>query len=226
MSLQKPLNQFALDYYVVAVKSGATAQKKLKIKSQHAEPYETHPCMATRVDRAGVSGFMNQNVTLSFGLSLLTLVVMTLILYEPETPRSQTGDKQAAAKESRSPTEKGREETKAASSPTPNPARALHPGENSAPPAMKETIENVPETLDEPRVVAEAPSTAPKKAEVAPTNAPRTLMTRVAEGETLAAFAKRVYGPDADPLAVWKSNRDILNQPEDPLVPGTMLRTP
>ncbi len=50
--------------------------------------------------------------------------------------------------------------------------------------------------------------------------------TRVADGETLADVARRVYGDSEAAGPLWKANRDQLDGPDGPLRAGMILRTP
>lgn len=95
----------------------------------------------------------------------------------------------------------------------------LDPDRGGRPAPPTEPIEVVavapPEAVEPPPA---APATAPIR--------PREPFAVVAEGEDLAAVARRVYGPAADPAALWRANRDRLAAIDDPLAPGTLLRTP
>jgi nucleoid-associated protein YgaU len=56
--------------------------------------------------------------------------------------------------------------------------------------------------------------------------APRSAFTTVEPGESLSAVALRVYGSLDVARDLWRANRDQIARPDDPLAPGTILRTP
>lgn len=94
----------------------------------------------------------------------------------------------------------------------------------------RQQLAEVPRGRPEP---ASAPSAAPTP-ESPPATATlpsspspvRSSFTRVEDGESLAAVARRVYGPTADADRLWRANRDLLATREAPLVAGSLLRTP
>ncbi|MCA1684716.1 MAG: hypothetical protein LC745_01770, partial [Planctomycetia bacterium] len=55
---------------------------------------------------------------------------------------------------------------------------------------------------------------------------PRGAFTRVRAGESLADVARRVYGADDALKTLWLANRDLLDRPDAPVTPGSILRTP
>ncbi len=88
---------------------------------------------------------------------------------------------------------------------------------------ISEPIEVVAVAPPEPAAPQADPAPAPR---ATGPDRPREPFTLAAPGEDLAAVARRVYGPGADPAALWRANRDRLAAIDDPLVPGTLLRTP
>ena len=189
--------------------------RKLKNRRVPAETYDTHPCMATLFLWVGAPWAMNQNVTLSFGLSLLTLLFFTVVLRPTDPARDPSPPREASSRLEPSPKATPPvaepEKSEAASKPEERSPKQVEP-----PSRPSEKTPAKPEARSEPPPAPPSPSPP----------APRSPMTAVKESETLEAFAKRVYGPEGDPMDVWKSNRDLLNTPKDPIPPGTMLRTP
>ena len=180
--------------------------------------------MTTLIDCVGAFPAMNQNVTASFGLSLLTLLFFAVLLYQPDPPRRNSAIKPAAVEPKSSNIETAKSTCDA-----PSKAKAEARAEPSARPALESEpdVSAKKATAETPPAVVDPAAAPPEKQQASPSaTAPRPAMTRVAEGETFDEFVKRVYGPDGDPIAVWKSNRDILSGPDAPLTPGTMLRTP
>ncbi len=45
-------------------------------------------------------------------------------------------------------------------------------------------------------------------------------------GETLNEVALRAYGSSEAVATLWEANRDLVHDPEAPLPPGTILKTP
>ena len=95
-----------------------------------------------------------------------------------------------------------------------------------------------PNRPEPPNSDASPDSPPPSKAESPPSKssrvpkteparpAPRSPFTRVLPDETLDDVARRVYGPGANRLALWRANRDQLPTAETPVTPGMLLRTP
>ena len=55
---------------------------------------------------------------------------------------------------------------------------------------------------------------------------PRGAFTKVREGESLADVARRVYGEGDTLKRLWAANRDLLDNVDAPVDPGSVLRTP
>ena len=145
---------------------------------------------------------MNENVGASFGLSVLIVVFFAVVLYQPETPQP--------------------------------PVAAVPPT------ATAEPVEaRPPEALPAPKVVVRpAARSDPQRVEVVsrpvsrpsprrnPSREPRGTFTKARDGETLADVARRVYGDDNALKTLWAANRDLLDRVDDPVVAGSILRTP
>jgi nucleoid-associated protein YgaU len=69
------------------------------------------------------------------------------------------------------------------------------------------------------------PASAAKKV-AATRRRPDSAFTTVGVGETLPAIAVRVYGTTDATETLFRANRDVLSDPDDPLQVGGMLRTP
>ncbi len=71
-----------------------------------------------------------------------------------------------------------------------------------------------------------APRTAPSRRPANPPLVESPGFTHVAEGETLADVAMRLYGSQDAVPRLWMANRDIIPKRDAPLVAGTVLRAP
>lgn len=89
------------------------------------------------------------------------------------------------------------------------------------------TEEPLPEPPRAEEAVAAASPPAPptEQRPTSPVPPPRSSLTRVEPGESLADVARRVYGTD-DRERLWRANRDLLPSPDSPLPAGGLLRTP
>lgn len=77
------------------------------------------------------------------------------------------------------------------------------------------------------RTTEAAPSRAPSRAGAASGGKlARAPFTVVGTGETIADVARRIYGTTEDAGVLWRANRDVLRDPDSPIAPGTVLRTP
>ncbi len=142
---------------------------------------------------------MNENVGASFGLSVLVVIFFAVALYQPEPPSPAIALPTAKAE----PVE--------AQAPDLTPTHAV---------VARADVQVVPVSR---RVVQPEPAPSRRKAERIE---PRGPFTKVREGESLTDIAARVYGSETASKALWFANRDRLDDPDAPLSPGSILRTP
>jgi nucleoid-associated protein YgaU len=139
-------------------------------------------------------------------LSVLIVGVAAVVLYRPDAPPAVQAEMDSPAVEP------------SAVEPRPRPIPEPTPGVSWN------------EAADHPRPVQTAAVT---NAPVRPAATRRTIQrqapssfTTVRPGETLADVARRVYGDESAASSLWQANRDQLDDGDDPLRPGTPLRTP
>ncbi|MEO6810986.1 MAG: hypothetical protein ABI353_17890 [Isosphaeraceae bacterium] len=148
---------------------------------------------------------LNARVASSFILSVLIVAVAAVVLYRPEPPPSET---EASA-------------FKAADAPPPTPGIpwADPPGD---PEPSRTSTATVPKGPESPRQVSQTTEAATTTAG----QSARSAFVRVAPGESLADVSVRVYGSKDAATTLWAANRDQLARPDEPLAPGSVLRTP
>jgi len=176
---------------------------------------------------------MNQNVGASFGLSVLTVVFFSVILYQPEhkvvvPPLAGAPARPVEPVEAIPPTE------------PPGPASAgtvdLAPAGVGPVAVAAEPKVSVPVPVEKPEARSR-PDVPPRAAAVArpvsrrsprdvATVETRGAFTQVREGETLSDVARRVYGTVQKARSLWLANRDVVDRADAPLPAGSLLRTP
>jgi nucleoid-associated protein YgaU len=146
---------------------------------------------------------MNRHVGASFTLSFSVVGFFAIILYQPEDSPVSTAQPPSVARSSPD------------GSPTSVPDPAVRPT------SARETADQAA-----PRPVF----TASAKAQVTPRQngllRPRSAFTEVAEGESLADVATRIYGAPEAARTLWHANRDMIGSFDAPLQVGMFLRTP
>jgi len=192
---------------------------------------------------------MNQNVTASFGLSVLIVVFFAVVLYQPDPPTplpkpegqasaSVRSESPPAVEPVAAPPSPVVEATAPAPEPVPLPTTpvvapvAVRPRERVAtevpvtrrpsPPGTGAVTASAARSGDGAvtRVAARRPAPAVAERE------PRGAFTLARAGESLTDVANRVYGSADSAETLWMANRDILDRADAPLRPGTLLRTP
>ncbi len=144
---------------------------------------------------------MNRHVGASFTLSFSVVGFFAIILYQPEDSPVPTAPPPSVARSS--PDE----------SPATGPGRspASVPDPVVRPPLVRETAD---QAASRPVFAASA------KAQVTPRPngllRPRSAFTEVAEGESLADVATRVYGAPEAARTLWQANRDMIGRPKHP----------
>lgn len=164
---------------------------------------------------------MNEHAGPACALSVLIVGVFAVLLHEkipadashpPTPPARAVTDARPAA-------------TKISPPATPEP-RILPPKASITPrtpaPEPAPTIAPVPVAA---RPSSPIPTPPAPKAEARPGHA-ISAFTEVAAGETLVDVATRVYGSAQMAHALWKANRDLIDQPTSNLARGMLLRTP
>jgi hypothetical protein len=155
---------------------------------------------------------MNRHVGASFTLSFSVVGFFAIILYQPEGPPVPAAPPPSVA---HSPADGSLVATGLERSPTSAPDPSVRPT-------------TVRETAD--RAASRPVVAATTKAQGAPRRPgplrPRSAFTEVAEGESLADVATRVYGAPEEARKLWHANRDMIGSFEAPLQVGMLLRTP
>lgn len=160
---------------------------------------------------------MDTRTGISFGISFLLVVVAAVALHRPE-PSTQVS--QVAKPVEAVPVVR---DTVTPEPPLPTPGQPW-------PSPVSATLEPKPVEIarEDPRPDPPRTSPAPVRKVSRPSQPrkPKSAFTTVAQGESLADVAYRVYGSDDAARKLWLANRDHLERPDDPLRPGTALRTP
>jgi hypothetical protein len=180
---------------------------------------------------------MNQNVTASFGLSVLIVVFFAVALYQPDPPppKAVAGSQAPLG----GPTLASHPESDDRNARLTRGTRHVSPADE-APAQRVERVSRVVRTAPPPSPAMSRPdSSIPAQERLVavahPTSRtqplkPQEAFTQVRPGETLADVAARVYGPatTGGGETLWRANRDILDKPstDAPLRPGTLIRTP
>jgi len=194
---------------------------------------------------------MDENVGVSFGLSVLVVVFFAVVLYQPDRPRgTATGPPSAAADPVGTPPAVA----PGVRPPLLPPELPLDPPGTEPPPSPVAVVVrptsvvpgNLPVARAAPRrervePAAVVPPAAPAplagslaktarasrpEATPAPPPSRRGAFTQARAGETLADVARRVYGSAEAAGQLWLANRDMLDRPDGALTPGVALRTP
>ncbi len=193
---------------------------------------------AGQPERRSRSGRMDKNVSASFTLSVLVVAFFAVALYQPDS-RLQSSPARAKPSLKAKPVE----DRSAAgpvlpivapipSSPDPPKAEPKVALARSRDADVSQVIRRV-----EPATTAAvaARNVSPPRNEAGrsfhrvipqPDREPRGAFSSVRAGETLPDVARRVYGSAGDTALLWKANRDLIENKDSPLRPGTMLRTP
>ena len=160
---------------------------------------------------------MNENVGVSFGLSVLVVVFFAVALYQPDKPPPALAEVRPSPGPLVEP-----------SPPAPQPAPALPTVGRDEPPPAEQTkpISPQPAVAQRFAPAKAVPARAVSRRPAVEPEGARGPFVRVREGETLADVARRVYGDGADAGALWRANRDVLDGPASPVRAGTRLRTP
>lgn len=191
---------------------------------------------------------MNQNVTASFGLSVLIVVFFAVVLYQPDPPPPVPKPESRASVSVRSESPPAAEPVAAPPAPivraTTPPAEAVPlPAVPVAPVAVRPRervatevpVARRPSAPGSGAAVASAPRSgdatvtrvaARRPAPVVVEREPRGAFTQARAGESLTDVANRVYGSADAAQTLWMANRDILDRADATLRPGTLLRTP
>jgi hypothetical protein len=166
---------------------------------------------------------MNQNVTASFGLSVLIVLVFAVALYQPDPPPATAASEPSPAAPAPAPQ---RAETPAGPPLLPTAATLGNPSALPPPPAVANRPQ-VP-TMARGAAVAAPVRARPvsRRSELRPPVEPRGAFTVSRAGESLADVASRVYGSRDDANRLWRANRDVLDHADVALHAGTLLRTP
>jgi hypothetical protein len=148
-------------------------------------------------------------------LSLCIVAIAAVALYRPDPPRTPS----TIASESVLTDAMAEPEALVdASSELPEPTAGIPLPDPS--PAIATTVARPVEVPMPSR-----PASAGKNAAVT-RRRPESAFTTVGVGETLPAVAARVYGTTDAAETLFRANRDVLSDPDDPLQVGGMLRTP
>ena len=160
---------------------------------------------------------MNQNVTASFGLSVVIVLFFAVALYHPDAPPISLKPAPIALNEAPTPLAQAQAP---ATSPLPAAARAD---------IAARSREGVPTAAHVP-APQEAPITGRSVAQTVSRRqalpVARGAFTRARDGESLADVAQRIYGSSNSAQTLWTVNRDVLERPDSPLPAGALLRTP
>ena len=194
---------------------------------------------------------MDRNVGASFTLSVLTVVVFAVVLYQPDSPPhapavtpapgpSTTGSgalSQPSSATAAVDVIEARDPDAPAPVPAPAPAQPATTG-NRLLPAVPVMSRVLPASTrpgsgraSQPRLVSRREPTPLPETRATPARSlapeePRGAFTKVRPGETLASIAVRVYGSEDAAERLWMANRDLLDRQDAPLREGAMLRTP
>ena len=145
---------------------------------------------------------MNENVGASFGLSVLVVLCFAVALYQPDPPAEKLPAAKPAGRPLKSGTVAKKTPAYVVSEPKPSPpSKTLRPVSHHV---AKENLK-----------VAETTSPGPGGA-----------FTEARAGERLEDVARRVYGIEGFAERLWKANRDLLDNANDPLRTGMLVRTP
>ena len=145
---------------------------------------------------------MNENVGASFGLSVLVVLCFAVALYQPDPPAGKLPTPKPAGRPLKSVGVAKQTPAHATSEPKPSPP--------------SKTLRPVSHPLVEAGLkVAETTSPGPRGA-----------FTAARAGERLEDVARRVYGIEGFAERLWKANRDLLDNANDPLRTGMLVRTP
>ncbi|HEV3164508.1 MAG TPA: hypothetical protein VGZ22_10820 [Isosphaeraceae bacterium] len=164
---------------------------------------------------------MDPGVGASFGLSVVVVVLAAVALH----PVARSTHRAALA--SPGPTVPPEHQpdpapTPAASEPQPPAPVVDHVA--VSPPAVTSTRAG---SAPAARSLARPPARpVSRRAQDGPARRPSSAFIDVAEGESLADVARRVYGSADAAAALWRANRDQVEQPDAPLSAGTLLRRP
>lgn len=171
---------------------------------------------------------MDRNVGASFTLSVLTVVVFSIVLYQPDQPARPVAAASGPGPVSSSPVEvvEARDPDVIAPALSNRVVEADRNGlEGVGPLGPAVSVRPVSERAS-PAVARPAVSSPAARARVDRPPGPRGAFTTVRDGEDLAAVARRVYGSEDEASTLWRANRDQLDREDAPLRPGALLRTP
>ena len=154
---------------------------------------------------------MNRNVTASFGLSVGIVLCFAVILYQPDTPAALPAATASAARQAETPRH----------DPTPLPPAPLAASKVAAVNPPTSGVESARGSVDN----GSGPVARTVSRKIV-AREPRGAFTQARADESLAQVARRVYGDEGSAEALWRANRDVLDQADAPLRAGMLLRTP
>jgi nucleoid-associated protein YgaU len=147
-------------------------------------------------------------------LSLCIVAIAAVALYRPDPPRTPTPVASEPVLTGESDESVALEE---APSELPEPTAGI-PLPPSATTVVRAVAAPTPNSPNHPATIVKKVSTTRRR--------PESAFTTVGVGETLPAIAARVYGTADATETLFRANRDVLSDPDDPLQVGGMLRTP